>query len=146
VGRSNRFSATLVEREKMNKVQRRLTTAMLSLLLALGMTFMVAPNAQAVSGTISGTVECVYGNNTVNGIHIDVAQGKDGFASWTKTGPASASYSYTLSQNTSSYFINVGCGGSPSNWGATFTSPNVSGSYYNLYCVTSGGQRRCALG
>jgi len=130
----------------MVKFRRRTTAALLSLLVALAMTFAVAPSAYAVSGTISGTVECVYANNTVNGIHVDVATGTDGFASWTSTGPSSASFTYNLSQNTSSYFINVGCGGSPSSWGATFRSPTLTGKNYNLYCVTTGGQKVCATG
>ena len=130
----------------MSKVRRRTTAALLSVLVALGMTFVVTPSAQAVSGTITGTVQCVYANNTVNGIHVNVATGTDGFASWASTGPNSATYSYTLSQNTSSYFVNVGCGGSPASWGATFKSPTLTARHYDLYCVTTGGQKVCATG
>lgn len=117
-----------------------------SLLVAAGFTVGVAPSATAVSGTITGTVYCAFGNNTVNGIHVDVATGADGFASWTSTGPTTASYSYTLSQSTSTYFVNVGCGGSPAAWGGSFTSPLLTASSYDLYCTVVGGGKRCATG
>ena len=128
------------------KVRRQLAMAGVALLAVFGMAFVAVPSASAASGTISGNVQCFYGNNQVVGIWVDAENGTDGWATRWSDGMGGNNYSYTLSQNTSSYFINVGCGGTPASWGATFRSPTLTGSYYNLYCITTGGQRVCATG
>ena len=127
----------------MVRFRKQLSTAAAVLLMSLGMTGVATPNASAASGTITGTIDCFYGNNNVSGVWVNATSGNDGFASLSGTG-SHKSYSYNLSQS-SSYVLNVGCGGTPAVWGNTFYSPQVNGQSYSWVCSVTGGQRVCAL-
>lgn len=118
------------------KMRRQLAMASVALLMMLGMATVAAPSASAASGTITGNVQCFYGNNHVDGIWVAVNSGTSGFASMTPDGYGGVNYSYTLSQS-SNYTLHVGCGNTSQNWGATMYTPNVSGNYYNWVCSYS---------
>lgn len=115
------------------KVKRQLSMLGVVLLTTFGMAFAAAPSASAASGTISGSVQCFYGNNAVVGVWVDATSGKDGWASISNNGYGGKNYSYTLSQG-STYKLHVGCSGTPSNWGATMKTPVVNGNYYDWVC------------
>lgn len=119
----------------MKRFKKRFSATTATLLLLLGTTSIAAPSASAASGTITGTVDCFYGNNNVSGVWVDATNGQDGWATLSGSG-ASKSYRYTLSQ-TSTYKLRVGCGGTPANWGATMHSPLVNGQNYNWVCSYS---------
>ena len=106
------------------------------LLVCLGLAFVAAPSASAASGTITGDVQCFYGNNHVDGVWVDASSGTDGFASLSDDGYGGKYYSYHLSQS-SNYTLHVGCGNTSQSWGATFYTPTVSGQSYNWVCSYS---------
>ncbi len=118
------------------RMRRQLAMAGVALLAVFGMAFMAVPSASAASGTISGNIQCFYGNNQVVGVWVDAENGTDGFASLTSDGMGGKNYSYTLSQ-TSKYTLHVGCSGTSSSWGSSMTSPKVNGNYYNWVCSYS---------
>ncbi len=115
--------------------KQRLAAAAFALLTFVGITLIAAPSAYAASGTISGTVECFYGNNAEVGVWVNASSGTDGWATKSPNGTG-ISYSYTLSQS-SSYRLHVGCGGTPQNWGATMYTPWVNGQTYDWVCSYS---------
>ena len=115
------------------KVRRQLAMAGVALLAVFGMAFVAVPSASAASGTISGNVQCFYGNNQVVGIWVDAENGTDGWATRWSDGMGGNNYSYTLSQS-SKYTLHVGCSGTPSSWGSSMTTPKVNGNYYNWVC------------
>ena len=125
------------------RFKRQLSVAAAALLMCFGMVTATAPSAFAASGTISGTVDCFYGNNNVSGVWVDATNGTDGWAALSGSG-SHKSYSYNLSQS-STYKLYVGCGGTPSAWGGTFNSPTVNQNYANWVCSVTGGQKVCAL-
>ena len=114
-------------------VRRQLAMAGVALLAVFGMAFVAVPSASAASGTISGNVQCFYGNNQVVGIWVDAENGTDGWATRWSDGMGGNNYSYTLSQS-SKYTLHVGCSGTPSSWGSSMTTPKVNGNYYNWVC------------
>lgn len=107
------------------RMRRQLAMAGVALLAVFGMAFVAVPSASAASGTISGNIQCFYGNNQVVGVWVDAENGTDGFASLTSDGMGGKNYSYTLSQ-TSKYTLHVGCSGTSSSWGSSMTSPKVT--------------------
>ena len=64
----------------MKRLKKRLSATTATLLLLLGATSIAAPSASAASGTITGTVDCFYGNNNVSGVWVDATNGQDGWA------------------------------------------------------------------
>jgi len=114
-------------------MRKRLALIAAFLLVWLGVTCVTVPTASAASGTISGTIDCFYGNNDLVGVWVNATSGADDWATISGDG---RSYSYTLSQ-TSTYKLHVGCSGTPSNWGATMYTPVVNGQYYNWVCSYS---------
>lgn len=122
------------------RLKRRFMTAGASvaaaLLMFFGTAIIAAPSASAASGTISGNVQCFYGNNQVVGIWVDAENGTDGWATRWSDGMGGNNYSYTLSQS-SNYTLHVGCSGTPSSWGSSMRTPKVSGNYYNWVCSYS---------
>lgn len=116
------------------KMPRRLLTALAALLLGVVMTVGVPPtNAYAASGTITGSVDCFYGNGQEVGVWVNATNGTDGWATLTPGSYGETYYSYTLSQS-STYTLHVGCSGTPQNWGATMYTPVVNGNHYTWVC------------
>ena len=75
------------------RLKRRFMTAGASvaaaLLMFFGTAIIAAPSASAASGTISGNVQCFYGNNQVVGIWVDAENGTDGWATrWSAGWPS----------------------------------------------------------
>ena len=104
------------------KVKRQLAMLGVVLLTTFGMAFAAAPSASAASGTISGSVQCFYGNNAVVGVWVDATSGKDGWASISNNGYGGKNYSYTLSQG-STYKLHVGCSGNAFQLGCNDEDP-----------------------
>lgn len=115
------------------RVRRLLGAAAAALLLSFGMVFVATPSASAASGTISGDVQCFFGDNFVAGIWVDADYGTDGWATTSSDGMGGKYYSYHLS-NPSGYILHVGCG---TNWVATMYTPHVDDSYYDWVCSYS---------
>lgn len=118
------------------RVRKQLAVAAVALLMCLGTATIAAPSASAASGTISGTVQCFYGNNAEVGVWVNANSGTDGWASMWPDGNGGMNYSYNLSQS-SNYTLHVGCSGTPGSWGATMYTSNVGGQYYNWVCSYS---------
>jgi hypothetical protein len=115
----------------------RFTVLAAAILLSFGLTAVVAPSAYAVSGRISGSVDCTYGNNAEVGVWVNASSGADGFAHWSANAYGGIDYWYDLSQSTTSYDLHIGCGGNTTTWGTTmYTYPDrwVSGTYYDWVC------------
>lgn len=120
----------------MTRVKKQLSAVAAVLLMCIGVVGLTAPSASAASGTISGTVQCFYGNNAEVGVWVNASSGRDGWATIWPDGNGGMNYSYTLSQ-ASTYRLHVGCSGTPQNWGATMYSPWVNGQYYDWVCSYS---------
>lgn len=117
----------------MTRVKKQLSVAATVLLMCFSVVAFTAPSASAASGTISGDVQCFYGNNAVVGLWVDAFSGTDGFASLSPDGNGGMRYSYTLSQS-STYQLHVGCSGTSSSWGSSMQTPYVNGQYYDWVC------------
>lgn len=111
--------------------------ALLSLALVAALTGggMAAGTGTAAASTfVSGQVECL--TMPVEGVWIAANSGGSGWASWSAYAgdPEYASFSYNL-PNGGSYYVHVGCGGSPQNWAVSTYSYNaVTGSGHVFYC------------
>ena len=95
-------------------------------LAAAGLT-MTAGSASAAN---SGSVMCVNQANVV-GVWVTVSGGTSGWAARSGSG-----YSQRWSYNTQgkSYKLTVGCGGSPSNWASSSSTPTFSTNWSNVNC------------
>lgn len=122
----------------MKQLTRRLSAAAAALFMGLGLMLLAAPSASAASGTITGTIQCGYGNNQVVGVWVDATTGNDGFASVTPGSNGGYNYQYTLSQS-SSYMLYVGCSGTSSSWGSSMESSRENGQYYDWTCTYGAG-------
>ena len=116
-----------------NSAKRQVAMFAAALLMLFGVAVAASPSASAATGTISGSVQCFYGNNNVVGVWVDATNGKDGWASISNNGYGDKNYSYKLSQG-STYKLHVGCSGTPSNWGSTMKTPVVNGNSYDWVC------------
>lgn len=88
----------------------------------------------AAGAANSGTEICESGGN-VEGVWVTVDGGTSGWAKWAGayggSDPAYATWSYNTQGK--SYRLTVGCGGKPSNWASSVTTPNY-GHYVNVDC------------
>ena len=124
----------------LESAKKRVAAVAVALLVLVGGPLVAPQGAWAASGTISGTVDCTYGNNAEVGVWVNAASGTDNFASWHTNSNGGIDYSYTLSQ-ASSYDLHIGCGGTTSSWGITmYTYPDrfVNGQYYDWVCGWQG--------
>jgi len=110
----------------------RLAAAVGTCLLVAGLGTALAAPAEA---SISGSVDCTYGNNAEVGVWVE-AGSRSGWASLTSNGYGGAYYSYGAISAGTTYRLHVGCGGTPQQWGITFYTPYVSGGYYDWVCTT----------
>jgi hypothetical protein len=105
--------------------------------LATGGTATAATSASfrpSASTGISGSLSCVTGN-AVEGVWVAANNSTSGWAILNVGSGSSStvSWHYTLN-NGGSYYIHVGCGGSPSNWATNNYSSTVSGNLPSLIC------------
>lgn len=117
----------------------------MSVIAALGI---AAGGALAVqspaAAAVNGTVWCDNGS-AVQGVYIDSsAAGRDGWAAWNRFSGDASRATYSRSEVTTSYRVNVGCGGSPSSWQYSIWSGWYSGNL-NFICHVTGTatQRYC---
>ena len=115
-------------------VRRRFTASVIAFLAIVGSMFVTPSTASAASGTITGSIQCAWGNNQVVGVWVDATNGKDGWASTWDNGYGGRDYSYNLSQS-SSYTLHVGCGGTSQSWGSSMKAGPVNGQHYYWYCT-----------
>lgn len=113
----------------------------------------MAAAAIAVTGSVvaatpahaaSGTVTCATSN--VVGVWVDVDGGTDGWATRSATSdPRVNNYSYNTQGKR--WRVNVGCGGTPSNWGQSISSgwSNIQGTA-SISCADTGYIRTCVIG
>ena len=120
----------------LKKLRYRVIAAGMAAFFSGSFVSLLGSSVSAASGTITGNIQCFYGNNQVVGVLVDAASGADGFASLTNDGMGGKNYSYTLS-TPSNYKLYVGCSGTPSSWGSSMQSPWVSGNSYNWVCSYS---------
>lgn len=114
-------------------VRRKLAMLATTMLVVCASLVATAPSASAATGTISGSVQCIYGNNAEVGVWVDTNNGTDGYATLTPNGNGGVNYSYTLS-GTDWYRLYVGCSGTPSSWGSSIKTVAVYGNYYDWVC------------
>ena len=114
------------------KVRLWLVTLLGGLALLIGTAVTAAPGASA-STYASGQVQCL--TMPVEGVWVAANSGGSGWASWHTFGdPEVANFSYSL-PNGGSYYVHVGCGGSPQHWAvATYSYNAVTGSGHVFYC------------
>jgi hypothetical protein len=122
------------------RTMRRAAFGSLAATAAAASLFTAAP-AQATASAVrpdsygvSGSVVCLS-ENAVEGIWVSASSGTSGWATLSAaSGTESAvSWTYTLSSNTS-YYIHVGCGGSPQNWAVNTYSATGTGGKPGLIC------------
>jgi hypothetical protein len=106
--------------------------------LGAGTSVVAASPAFASSETVSGTVTCYYGNDTVDGVWV-ADNGTSGFAHLSGNGVGQQTYSYSPVNVGSTYTLHIGCGNSPADWGISFNTGPVSGTYYDWICSGSTG-------
>ena len=92
-----------------------------------------APPAFA-SKLVSGSALCVDGRN-VEGVFVHANSGGGGWGIMNVPGNTSSlvNWHYTI-PNSGSYYLDVGCGGSTSNWATDNYSANYSGNTGALWC------------
>lgn len=114
-------------------MRKKLSHIATAALLTVASMVLAVPTSYAAT-YISGTAQCVSGNNVV-GVWIEATNGGSGWAYWTPTPglPSEATYSYTL-PNDGNYDVTVGCGGTPQNWATSNVSPLLSGTSYSFLC------------
>jgi hypothetical protein len=120
-------------RNRSNRVRVGLLSLALTLALAAGA--LTAPHASAAG---SGDVQCVYGNNQVVGVWVEVSGGTSGWATRWSDGYGGNFYSYSAIGAGKWHRLHVGCSGTPQNWGITFYTPWVTG-YHDWVCTTGVG-------
>lgn len=108
-------------------------------MIAAALTLLVGvaavPATPAFAATyVTGSVSCVTGN-AVEGVFVNANSGGGGWATMSAPGGTSSavSWHYTLPNN-GSYYLAVGCGGSPGSWATTNYSNNYSGGSSGLIC------------
>ena len=100
-----------------------------------------ATAGQASAATyVRGQVMCAD-QRPVVGVWIVAANGGSGWATRSNINGYTQNYAFSLPRG-GNYAVNVGCGGSPSNWATNNKSSYVSGSYNSFTCydTTSAGQ------
>lgn len=114
-------------------VRRKLAASLAGVMVLTGLSVATAPVASA-STTVGGWVTCLSGN-FVEGVYFDATSGSDGWAHTTYPGNTQSSqqWSYTLTSGTT-YKLDVGCGGTPSNWATSLQSVTLSGTGHELIC------------
>jgi len=116
--------------------RKRLTAIAVGLLIMAGGAFATAAPASA---SVSGDIQCFYGNDAVVGAWVEVPGGTSGWASLSPDGYGGANYSYGAVSAGTTYRLHVGCGGTPQSWGTTFYTPYVTGGYYDWICTSGYG-------
>jgi hypothetical protein len=119
-------------------LRRKLALAGVASLLCGGAAVAAASPAFA-SETISGTVTCFYGNDSVDGVWVSTSNGTSGYAHLSGNGAGQQTYSYGGVNASGTYNLHVSCGGTTQNWGITYYTGPVSGTYYDWVCSSSGG-------
>lgn len=109
------------------------------LLAETGVAATTAVPAMAATETISGTITCFYGNDQNVGVWVETSSGTSGWAALGTNADGQSTYSYNKVNVGASYRLHVGCSGTPSNWGTTFYTPYVTGTYYDWICTTGYG-------
>jgi hypothetical protein len=117
-------------------MKRRLASLLSAMILTVGGMLTGAPTPASAAG--SGDVQCVYGNNQVVGIWVEVSGGTSGWATRWNDGYGGNYYSYPAIDQGKTYRLHVGCSGTSQNWGITFYSSWVVG-YYDWICTTGYG-------
>lgn len=119
-------------------MMRRLAAAAASAALIAGLGALdpaVASAAETGPVTIAGKVGCLN-SYSPDGIWVIADNGGSGFATMSfdlNDGFAYTHYTYVLPAG-GSYSLNVGCGGSPQNWGMTAHTPTVAGTENSFKC------------
>lgn len=92
----------------------------------------------------SGTVTCATSN--VVGVWVNVSGGTSGWASRTATSDPHINY-YSYNTQGKSWSVNVGCGGTPSNWAQSISSnwSTLQGAA-TISCADVGYARTCRIG
>ncbi|MFJ9907491.1 hypothetical protein ACIRVK_32170 [Streptomyces sp. NPDC101152] len=131
-----------------NRRKRALALAAAGAALVTGA--MTTATAASASTTVSGSLSCVSGN-AVEGVWVAANSSSSGWAilSAASGSASSVSWHYSLN-NGGTYYIHVGCGGSPSHWATNNYSSTVSGNsltgvicYDMTYEVPANYQYRC---
>ena len=117
----------------MKKSLHVFATSAIALSTFFGISVTSSPVASAATA-VSGEVMCVS-QAPVVGVWIAASNGGSGWAYWTASGTNyNARYFYSLPKG-GSYSVHVGCGGTPSRWGADIRSSYRSGSYNSFVCI-----------
>lgn len=107
--------------------KRTISVALAGVIAASG----VAVSSQVgASAANAGTVMCANEVDVV-GVWVDVSGGASGWAARRGSG-----YSQTWNYNTQGrpYSLTVGCGGSPSKWATTSSTPSFATTWSNVVC------------
>ena len=86
----------------------------------------------ASASVVYGQITCVA--NPPMGVWLTTSSGGSGWASWGRAYANTINYSKSL-PNGGSWYLAVGCGGSPASWGKTaYTDSYWGGGNYNFTC------------
>jgi len=119
-------------------IKKRVLGLLAAVLLTAGLATAVDAAPAFASTYVSGSVSCVSGNNIV-GVFVNANSGGGGWAQgFTSDTSSSVQWHYTLPNN-GSYYLAVGCGGSPANWATTNYSNNYSGNANFMLCYDTTG-------
>jgi hypothetical protein len=109
------------------KVRRRLAS---TVAVAVATAGLMTAGAGAANAANSGYATCMNQANVV-GVWVNVSGGRSGWASRSGYG-----YQQRWSYDTQgrSYSLTVGCGGSPSNWAASTSTPYYNSTWSSVSC------------
>lgn len=132
------------------RIRKRALGVLASLLMLVGVTIAVTATPAFASTYVSGSVACVSGRD-VEGVFVHANSGGGGWGIMTAPGGTTnaVGWHYTLPHG-GSYYLDVGCGGTPQNWASDNYSNNYTGGSSGLICydmvyeVPPSLQYRCA--
>lgn len=134
----------------MRTTKKKLLGLLVGMLSFTGVVTATTAAPAAAATNIAGSVACVSTNNVV-GIYVHANSSTSGWATMSVPGGTASAVSWTYSLNNGgTYWLDVGCGGTPQNWATNNYSDTYSGNSSGLICydmtyeVPPALQFRCA--
>ena len=128
------FWAMRTRKSNHRSVATTVTALAIATTAAIGGTSIASGSADAAQ-SIRGEVTCI--NSTVQGVWINAATSRSGWASWKQPiklgGLSKATYAFTLNKG-GRYQVHVGCGGTSKNWKVNAKSGWTSGTNRSFRC------------
>lgn len=123
----------------LSRLRQRAFGAVLVVLMLTGASSIAAAPAYAASGKVTCSTSAVVG------MWVNVSGGTSGWATLTSTSYPNVKYwSYDTQGKT--WNANIGCGGTPSNWGQSLHLDWTNQTSGDIICSDTGYIRKCTIG